>query len=191
MKDRKIFVRRLFFFFSIMSLMFAQSALAASFVAELHSVSPEESRVYKLFVRGIQYRLEFMEEGYEMFAIVDPAEGISRVARVSEGQYFEMPCSDARSILNDPFQSLAFMKFMGESTPEGEEGVNGYACEKTLVMYKDQKVATYWTPEVLEFPIKIVMYPPNEKVLEIINIRVMELDDSLFVIPEDYEQIKY
>jgi hypothetical protein len=167
------------------------SLQSASFTAELHSVSPEESRVYELFVRGVQYRLEFEEEGHEMFAIVDPVEGVSRVARVSEGQFFEMPCSDARSILNDPFQSLAFMEFMGESTTEGIEEINGYACEKTLVMYKDQVVAIYWTAEDLEFPIKIIMYPPNDKVLEIIKVQMMELGDSLFVIPEGYEQLKY
>jgi hypothetical protein len=164
---------------------------AASFSADMHSVEPETTRVYKLYVQDSRYRLEFQEEGHDMFVIVDPDEDVTYVARIGEKMYYQMPCGDMRSLQNDPFQSVEFVKSVGESIVQGEEEVNGYMCEKVLVTVQDQKILTYWTSGDLGFILKIAMYPPKEKVVELVDFRETELDDALFEVPEGYELIEY
>jgi hypothetical protein len=164
---------------------------AGQFVADMHIVGTDATALYKLYAKDRRYRMEFVEDEHPMLVIVDLEEGLTRVARPDDRLYFEIPCNDARSILNDPYQSLAFMELMGENESLGTEIIRGFDCEKVRVTYKDRDVATYWTPEELGLPLKIVMYPPNDRVVELVEIREMELDDSLFRIPEDFTLFEY
>ena len=167
-----------------------QKALAGEFSADMVEIDGADTVMSKIYVKGSNYRMEVMEEGQEVLVVVNPEEGMTRVALVPDKMYFEMESTDMRSLLKDPFQSLKYMTSMGESTSQGTEEVNGHECEKITISLDGQDQMTQWFAKDLDFPIRIVLHSMKDKLVELSNIRAEELDDDLFTIPSDYQKVE-
>jgi hypothetical protein len=160
---------------------------ASSFKADMIDINGADTLESKIFVQDSHYRMEMVEEGHEVFVIVDAAEGMTRVALVAEEMYFEMPSNDIRSLMKDPFQSAINMESVGESTSLGTEEIHGHKCEKIEISLDGTTQMTQWVSRELDFPLKIVINSTGRSV-ELENIQVEEeLEDALFEIPEGFE----
>ena len=175
--------------FAVVSLV--QEARAAEFTADMTEIDGSDTLTSKIYIKESNYRMEMVEDGQEVFVIVSPEDGMTRVALVADKMYFEMPSNDMRSLMKDPFQSLKHVTSMGESTSLGTEEINGYECEKIEISLEGTPQMTQWVAKDLGFPLRIVLHTVGDKLVELSNVQAEELDDALFKVPSDYTKMEF
>lgn len=166
-------------------------AVAAEFSADMVMVDGDSTRTNRLYVKGLKYRMEIIQDGQEIIVIVDQETNLTRVALVSEKAYIEMPCDDMRSLMNDPFQSLKVtIETPGiEHDSLGTETVNGMECDKSTLLWGGTEFYTYYMSQEYEFPVKIVQ-GKSDVVAELENIKESDIDDGLFELPEGFSAME-
>ena len=170
---------------------FCSLAVAAEFSADMVVVAGGNTTTNKLYVKGLKYRMETIEDGQEIVIIVDQETNLTRVAIISEKAYIEMPCDDMRSLMNDPFQSLKVtINTPGiEHNSLGTETVNGIECDKSTLLWGGTEFYTYYMSRKYDFPIKIIL-GQSEMVTELKNIKESAIDDGLFELPEGFSAME-
>jgi hypothetical protein len=160
-----------------------------SFTADMNEKVQGTVYTSKIFVKGEKYRIVQHEDAETLFVLVDQTAGKTRVLIQSQKQYLEIGTQDMLSLMNDPFQSLKYAETVAEKKDKGIDTVSGYECEKYTLGMQDMEMMTYWMSPQLHFPLKIVMHGQTERTIELTDIKVEPLDDSLFVIPEGYTKM--
>ncbi|MCP4566198.1 MAG: DUF4412 domain-containing protein [FCB group bacterium] len=167
---------------------FCGQALSAEFSADMLEIGDSDTTVSKIFVKGLKYRMELMENGQQIFIIVNQETNVTQAINISEKAYMEMPCDDFGSLANDPFQSLKYTAAIPDASvkPLGKETVAGVECDKSVVSYGGNDLITQWVSSQHDFPLKIVAHATVDMVIELANIKETAIDDGLFVVPEGY-----
>jgi arginine/lysine/ornithine decarboxylase len=170
---------------------FCSLAAAAEFSADMTMVNGGDTTTYKLYVKGLKYRMETIEDGQEIVIIVDQEANLTRVANVNVKAYIEMPSNDIRSLMNDPFQALKItIDTPGiERNSLGTETVNGIECDKYALLVEGKEFYTYCMSRKYNFPVKIIV-SQSERVVELKNIKESAVDDRLFEIPEGFSPME-
>ena len=170
---------------------FCSLAVASEFSADMVVVNGGDTTMYKLYVKGLKYRMETTEDGQEIVIIVDREANLTRVAIVSEKAYIEMPSNDIRSLMNDPFQALKVtIDTPGiENNSLGSETVNSIECDKYALLVEGAEFYTYYMSRKHEFPIKIIL-KKSERVTELKNVKESAINDRLFEVPEGFSPME-
>lgn len=166
-------------------------AVAAEFSADMVVADGDSTTTNKIYVKGLKYRMETIEDGQELLIIVDQEKNLTRVVLVSEKSYIEMPCDDMRSLMNDPFQSLKVtIETPGiEHDSLGTEMVNGLECDKSTLLWGETAFYTYYMSREYDFPVKIIR-GESDAVAELKNIKESDIDDGLFELPEGFSAME-
>ena len=166
-------------------------AAASEFSADMTLADGGDTIPYKLYVKGVKYRMETEEDGHAIAIIVDQERTLTRVLLVNERVYIEMPSYDIRSLMNDPIQALKVtIDTVGvERNSLGTETVNGVGCDKYELLVEGEVFYTYCMSSTHNFPLKIILKKP-ERVVEIKNIKESAVDDGLFEVPEGFSKME-
>ncbi len=164
------------------------SSPASEFKAILYESMGDITRTGNIYVKGPLYQMEQTFRGEQFLILVDQKDCRTKVFSVGNKEYIDIACDDRLSLKNDPFQALKRMIDSSEVESLGLETVNGYECEKSIISYREEKVATQWVSPKLNFPIKIVNHILRDKITELRDIEEGPVDDSLFRVPAGYEK---
>jgi hypothetical protein len=146
-----------------------------------------DSTAGKIFVKDNKYRMELNQRGHDFVVIVDQDSNVTYLLMPPEKIYMDMPTDDQMSLMNDPFQGLKYAINHGTETFLTSERVGGQNCDKYSVSIDSNKIVTYWRLKRFNFPVKIVGSVAPHNTMEMSNIKIAALPDSLFVVPEDFD----
>jgi len=140
----------------------------------------EEPMRGKIFVSGDKIRQETADEDETQVMIIRPDKKVTWMITPEEKTYTELPYqSPGKTFEEWTAEKAKNAKFIGE------ENVSGMPCKKYVVVENGEKTVL-WIPGELPFPIKI---EDPEMVMEYKNIKLGQLDDSLFELPAGYEKM--
>ncbi|UCD95451.1 MAG: hypothetical protein JSU69_05210 [Candidatus Zixiibacteriota bacterium] len=159
------------------------------FSADMILLEGQDTVTNKLYVGDAAYRMEQGEGDRAVFVIADEKSGSTFVFRPSMKQYMQISSQDPVSLMNDPFQSCAYVSSMAEELFDGTDTVAGYACDKYLYQKDGKDLMTKWVSEKFAQPLKIVVHVDQGKSMELADITEGPLDAALFEIPDGYEKI--
>ncbi|MCP4567222.1 MAG: hypothetical protein GY841_06555 [FCB group bacterium] len=131
------------------------------------------------------YRIDISQENSEYYFHVFPDSSLVRLFVLEKSGYYEFDISGYNIFRNDPFQELSDLILSNKRGSDSTEIINGYNCDRKLVIKDDQTIATYWQSQKFNFPIKIIFHE-DDKTVTINNIKEIEVKDELFQIPEGY-----
>jgi hypothetical protein len=151
----------------------------------MHINEKGDTKQYRLFSNGTDYRYELQEEGTEVIVIVQPGKEQTAMLLPGKKTGRVVKNSSMTSLSNDPVQSLRHMKQRYGATEVGAEQINGFACTKGQIRSGDQLLSTYWFSAELGFPVKIVQM--NQYTMELKDVKKGEQPGSLFEIPAGFD----
>jgi|WetSurMetagenome_2_1015567.scaffolds.fasta_scaffold01238_5 hypothetical protein len=159
------------------------------FTADAVVTTKSRTDTEKIAVKGDKLRLEKSDKGKTSVVIMRLDKGVTWTL-MDDNQYMEMPTVSSKDIPG--MQKDA--KDVAETKKLGEETVNGYPCDKTLIIYKDKSLgeATQWISKKLKYAIK-TEYRRDGKVemtQELKNIKDVAPPDADFEIPEGYAKFQ-
>jgi len=162
------------------------SEFRADTVEQLDSVVLEG----RIYVKDSVYRFDQTSAGRKYIVLVDQKACSSRVLSIEDGNYIEVACDDKLSIQNDPIQGHKKIVEGSKIEPAGTEMISGYECDKSELWYKNQKVATQWISNRLNFPVRTITHIFRNRLFELRNIKEGPVSDSLFRIPPSYVKVE-
>lgn len=155
--------------------------------ANILMVQGGDSTSGKIYVKDTKYRLDLRQRGHDFIVIVNQDSNITYLLMPPEKIYMNMPTDDPMSLQNDPFQGLKSAIAYGTETYIGSDRVDGKECDEYSVSIDSNQIITYWRLKKPEFPVKIVGTIAPHNTMEMSDIVIRALDDSLFVIPADFD----
>jgi outer membrane lipoprotein-sorting protein len=174
------------------ALVLAQAAAAAQFSADFVQKIGGRSTTGKVYVQGDKIRREATRGAEQTIVISRMDKRIVWMLHPAQKSYMEMSFEKNRPyILNDPKWQQELKK-LGTLTRDGQETVNGYPCDKYVLVYRDKAMGTQyqWISKKLKFPIKIETKGSRfPMVIEYKNIKERRLADSLFEVPAGYKKM--
>ena len=173
--------------FALMTLFFLLSSSAiAQFTADIVMKENDMTKTTKLIVEDPYYRMEMEEDGQQLCILVNKDKQITDVVMPEQKMYMEISSGSMQSASNDVFQSIEKQKSTYDTKMVGKETVNGYECEKYEISDGGKLLSTYWQSTELGFPIKVVTGVNQNMIMELKNIQIGDVDDSLFKVPDGY-----
>jgi outer membrane lipoprotein-sorting protein len=173
-------------------LVLAQVAVAAEFSADMVQTMGSRSSTGKVYVKGDKIRNETTQGPQKATVIVRMDKRVVWMLHPEQKAYMEMQAGKQQPRpLNDPKWQTE-MKKLGTLTRAGQETVNGYPCDKYVLVYRDKTMGTQyqWISKKLKFPIKIETKGSRfSMVMEYKNIKERRLADSLFEVPAGYKKM--
>ena len=163
-----------------------ESAPPGQFTADITIGDVDKITRGKIYVQNARYRMDLTEGGATWFMTVDPDADVSRSFSPEYKTYVEFPATSQQSYMIDPIQGHSFLKTIGVARDLGTEEVAGYECQITVVSMQDQPLVTEYFSEDLNFLLKTVNHISEELFLEIDNIELTAVHDSMFAIPDGY-----
>lgn len=170
--------------FAVLFVLCGQAA-ALDFSADMTQTQGEEVKSNKIYVKGDRYSFDLEEDGEKLLVVVDTKNNRTVIVVYSAKEYREMPSDHIMSVMNDPFQGYLYTAEMGKEQAAGAETVNGYECDKFVIVMQDAEVMTKWVARKLNFPIKIVT-SQGGPIMELTNIVEGPVADTWFEIPEGF-----
>lgn len=164
-------------------------AWGAEFSADVVQTVGGMKMAGKIYVKKEKIRTEINTQGQEMVHIMDLEDKKIITLMPSQKMYMEMKAGDE---MLRPYQSGEQLAGAGSMKHLGKETVEGYSCEKYLIIYNGGKLgsSTYWIAKKLGHPIKITSKgPQGESVTEYKNIKEGGVDDALFKPPSGYTKV--
>ncbi len=161
---------------------------AAEFTAKLNDHEGGIVKTSTITLKDSFYRIDLEESGEKISVIVDQDAGLTKVLSHSEKIYKEIKSQDHESLMNDPFQVVIYMAENGESKQDGTETINGLECDKFVISMSNQDMMAKWVSQKYNFPVKIEHLMAENKFVEITDIVEGPVDETLFVIPDDYKK---
>ena len=164
------------------------SSSLAQFTADMIQTKDGETTTSKIYVENPFYCFEVKEEGEKTIVIVNQQEKTTTLLIPVDKMYMEMGSRSMVGAANDVFQSINKLTETTEPSLVGTETIQGYECKKYIVTREGQNIMVYWQSPDLGFPIKVV----NEiagSTMELTNIQEGDVDDSMFIIPSDYQKM--
>jgi len=170
----------------IVIIIMAGNVSAADFIGKLKIKLEDEINEGDIFVSGHKYCLELVQDGEKGKVIVDTEKNETTIMLFSEKEYRTIASDDMMSLMNDPFQSYQYSLGYGDEEFKGTEMVQGYECNVYQIAMDDTMVMAKWHAKILDFPIKIVGYGQQERVIEITDIEEKAVDAFIFAVPEGF-----
>ena len=169
-------------------LLFLSVGWAAQFTADVVDSLRigKQAEMSRLYVKDMKYRMDVDESGKKVIVLVDTKAQLTRVLFETEKIYMEIPSDDEQSLYNDPFQAAHYIEKIGQKYDIGTDTVQGYTCDVCSVMYDTSHLMNLWVARELDFPVKMEAWGLYGRTMSLLNIREMELNDSLFAIPDSY-----
>lgn len=180
-----IFLKCIYLLIAVMIIM-AANASAADFTGKLKMKLNDETNKGDIFVSGPKYCMELEQYGEKVKVIVDTGKNETTIIRLSIKEYRTIASDDMLSLMNDPFRSYQYSLANGEEKFMGTEMVHGYECDVYQIVMADTPVMEKWQAKSLDFPIKIVGYGQQKRIIEITDIKEKTLEASIFAIPEGF-----
>lgn len=182
-----IIIRAILFFFFWLILC---GEVYAQFTADLIQTENGISKTGKIYFEDPFYRMDLQEQGENFYVLVDQKNKLTKVVRPKEKMYIEMSSTGMSSIQNDVFQSVEKQKQMYETKLVGTEDINGYECKKYDVLIDGKPATTFWQSTKLDFPLKVVTGKNNNMIMELKNIKPGDVDNSYFIVPDDFKKVE-
>lgn len=176
-------------FYCLFLLQCGESTPPGQFTADLIEKAGEIESIGKIYVKGHMYRLEQTVSGRKICVVVNRLENSTRIIVPERNEYLKLGSADPVSMMNDPFQRISYLSMTGKRRRTGTEKIDGYECVRYVITKDKSDVITEWIPEELDFPIRVRMYDPEDRVIELKNIIMVSLSDTLFEVPADYTRI--
>jgi len=170
----------------------AQVAVAAQFSADMVQSAGGHSVAGKVYVKGDKIRNEMTQGPQKATVIVRMDKRVVWMLQPAQKTYMEMSLPKNQPLPLNDTKWLAEMKKLGTLTRDGQETVNGYPCDKYVLVHRNKAMGTQyqWISKRLRFPIKIetrgARYPT---VIEYKNIKEGKIADSLFEVPAGYKKM--
>ena len=173
-------------------LVLAQAAVAAEFSADMVQTMGGRSNTGKVYVKGDKIRREISLGPQKTITIVRLDKRIVWMLHPAQKTYMEMSFGKHQVYpLSDP-RWRAEVKKLGTLTRDGQEKVNGYPCDRYVLVYRDKTMGTQyqWISKKLKFPIKVETKGSRfPMVMEYKNIKERGLANSLFEVPAGYKKM--
>ncbi|MBU1319511.1 MAG: DUF4412 domain-containing protein [candidate division Zixibacteria bacterium] len=160
------------------------------FSANILAAQAGDSAIGKIYVKDHIYRMDLHQHGHDFIVIVNEDSNLTQLLMPPEKIYMDMPTDDQMSTRNDPFQALKYTSSIGENKLVATEKINGQQCDKYTITIDSNQILEYWQHKKLDFPIKIVGTVGPRNTMELSNIDITEMDDTLFRIPDGYDPYK-
>lgn len=161
-------------------------ASAADFTGKLKLKLDDEIIEGDIFVSGPKYCLVLEQDGEKGKVIVDTEKNETTIILFSIKEHRTIASDDMMSLINDPFQSYQYTLGYGDEEFMGTEMVQGYECEAYRITMGDTPVMAKWQAKSLDFPIKIVVYGQQERIVEITDIEEKAMEASIFAVPDGF-----
>lgn len=174
----------------------------AQFSGDLVITAPDATIKAKLYVKNPSvHRVEILDEGGGVIFIRPPkARGRIWMLDPANKQYRILSWPQVHK---DPVQAWTDIRNDMGGGSRAEEAINGYPCTVAHFQYpgEDRIALTTWFAEDLQYAIKrqadaqIAIERDADPVaikgiFEVLNIQMQELDEDLFEVPPDYEEVK-
>jgi hypothetical protein len=155
----------------------------------------------KLYIKGNKIRQDVKSNLMNVITIARGDKKVRWTLNPKDKTYMELSTSN-RPDAADPLKSMSIdgmVKQMGgpdRVTKKllGKETVNGFACTKYQIMSKIKNAgvsSTIWIADKINFPIRVFSQSQGNKVtLEVKNIRIGKVADSIFEIPKGYKKME-
>lgn len=183
MKGFKLFMAVLVF------CLFAGSALAGEFSADMTTKGMGMTMPGKIFVKGQKFRRESNMQGQASASIMDMAAKKTYVLMPAQKMYMEHTMDPAKNQdKTDPkeWESVADVKYLGTET------IQGYVCDKIQMTMKDGTgTGLQWHSKKLGYAVRsIFKTKEGEMSTELSNIKEGGVADSLFVVPAGWTKMQ-
>ena len=169
-------------------LLFSLSAMASEFqgdVLDSRGVAPFKGHIW---VKDGVYRLEMdRPDSPDNYIIVGAKPGTTQVVFPKYKTYMEIPSDDMLSQMNDPFQAAEGNAKRFKVKVEGQENIEGLACERQLVYYDGKGVIRRWYSKKLGFYIKNEQLLQDDWYVLVHHIDQSPVQDARFQIPADFK----
>lgn len=168
---------------------FIAANLLSQFRATMVNSQQGNQRNYNVYIGNDQYRYEFSEDGMDGIIIVKPSENKTFIL-IPEKKFVHITeCDGSMSRMNDPVQAYATFKSYGLEKKEGSEKLGAFNCTKYGLYQEDTRIFTMWFSDELNFPIKIKSELDEGTYMELNDIKRMDPDAGLFIVPTDYTEV--
>lgn len=170
-------------------LAFSGMTFAAEFMADLIQKRQGIEMKGKIYVKGEKMRMDMTMEGEKTSTITRIDKKIVWIIKHEDKMYMEMPSMVGTLQAGKVDEDL---KKIADKKKVGTEKVNGYKCDKYLIIYKDKSMGkmTQWISKKLNYPIKMVYHSSyGDMYTEYKNIKEGKVKDSVFEIPKGYEKM--
>lgn len=161
------------------------------FTADLIDHKDDRDITGKFYIKGASYRMDREIDCEQTIMIVSQETGLTRVIYPESRDYYVIPSINRMNMKNDLFQYARLIASKGESRSEGVSPVSGYECEISILSMEGEELVARWMPTDLGFPLRIDMLVTEDRYVELRNIKVTAVDDSLFLVPHDYSPMSY
>jgi hypothetical protein len=187
--------------------MFPLTALGMDFTADISETFLNTNFTGKIFVKGDRYKVSIAPSGAEqegnMTVIVDLKKGKTILIPMRSGKPEEFENFSIQAYMVDPLQTVKNLEKTTEKKIAGEETVNGFLCRHYAYYDKDFKLADVWYSKDLgPFPVKAhivsgrndgninVKSNIGDTKIELNNIRIETVDESIFALPSGAESME-
>jgi len=181
-------MRRMLIFSVIFSVSFAVLAFlgiaqaeASEFSADMFIVPKgDEPMKGKIFVKGDKVKQETSGEDETQVMIIRPDKKVTWMITPEEKTYMEMPYQST----DKTFEEWTADKEKNAKSL-GEETVSGMPCKKYETI-EDGEKTLFWISKQFPFPIRV---EDSEVTMEYQNIKLGQIEDSLFELPSGYDKM--
>lgn len=168
---------------------FAWTTSASEFQADFIQKHESIEIKGKFYIKGNKMRTDMDMMGQHMSMITRMDKKVSWNVQHDAKMYFEMPIPPENDMILRPDEALAKIAVKKKI---GSETVNGYACDKYEIVYKDKSKGKIeqWVARKLNFPIKIIYHgPAGVMTTEYYNIQSGSVDSGLFEVPPGFQKM--
>ena len=179
---------------SIMISICSGTAEASEFLADVVMKGGMTSGDGKVWVKGHKSRQEMGSKTEKMILIMDMNQGYHWTLMPDMKMYLKTKIpTKGKGFHPESFVGMAPGQLDADIKQIGTETVKGYKCDKYLFTFSDKKMGTMtqWFSIKLGYPIKTVNKSDmmGEVVTELHNIQKTNIQDDLFIVPSDYQEM--
>ncbi|MBD3367768.1 MAG: hypothetical protein GF405_06300 [Candidatus Eisenbacteria bacterium] len=194
---------------AVLVLAVAAAPLAAvEFTADMILTVDDEASEMKVYWGGDHYRIDSAQGGQESILIVDTEAHETTALMPAAKLFVTMDSKAMANLVNDPFEAFRQKKavsFYGHEHGDGcghdhhahadsteaamVDTIEGYEVERIELRNAGGLLMTVWLSEDLGVPLRFVVPYDERREVALRNIEVGEVDDALFVVPEDYKSM--
>lgn len=163
---------------------------AGHFTADIVIGEGQRTMTGRFYSQGPRYRMEMNIGEVEAVVIVDEDSEQTYMISPSEKSFRRFKNDTPASRKSNPFQTAKFAALEGTIRNMGIDTIAGLACEKFTISKDGQDVIIQWLAPGLSQPLKIMEAEgTGNHFMNLSNIEIKPVDNSLFDIPADYIEI--
>ncbi len=179
---------KLFGLASLILLLVVSSAAAVQFQADVVESRDVEIRKGHIWFKDGAYRLQMTHPGDpDHYILVNPPANKTRLVFPKYKAYAETSGDDLMVLMNeDPFQAAELNAKSYTVKMEGQESLQGQACERQIVLMQGHGVMRRWMAPELGFPVKIDLLLQDDWYTVLEHIQRTPIKESDLQIPAGY-----